>query len=218
MFRPVAEWPRYEPRVVPLPGGGRELFLYLIGREGAWEELHRVPLRVRGALGVDRGRVLPQLDLASVFSRPFPFTGGSKRTDWTVRACNGNGCGVWSSSNFLFNAPGANYVGTLSAGTAKVGSQVTFTVKLQNTAESNTELKWRLSPDACYEQTSAGTPYTAGAKNSATISTGQRAASLTVGIRNDQSCRGTARIETWVRDFNSSDAPYFKALDVNITL
>jgi len=63
VFRPVGEGLRYEPRVVPLPGGERELFLYRIGRDGTWEELHRVPLRVRGALGVDRGRVLPQLDL-----------------------------------------------------------------------------------------------------------------------------------------------------------
>jgi hypothetical protein len=146
-----------------------------------------------------------------------PFTGGGSRWSWSVRACNGNGCSPYVFTHFFFDAPGANYVSTQTNSPAKVNNQVHFTVALQRVADRNTTVMWRLSPDACFDQSSSGTPYQPGAKNSATIQAGQNSVQLTVRIRNQASCVTSGRLETWVRLLDSTSAPYYRTSDFSMT-
>jgi len=63
LFRPVPGGLRYGPSVLSLPAGERDLTVHLVRPDGAWEEVGRFPLRVRNAIGLDRGRVAPRMDL-----------------------------------------------------------------------------------------------------------------------------------------------------------
>lgn len=63
VFEPVPGGLRYSPSALPLPSGEAELVVYRVGPDESWEEIHRQPLRVRNALGFDRGRVEPRVDL-----------------------------------------------------------------------------------------------------------------------------------------------------------
>lgn len=62
LFHPAPGGLRYEPRIVALQAGEREMTVYLVRSSGEWEELRRFPLRVRSAAGYDRGRLSPGLD------------------------------------------------------------------------------------------------------------------------------------------------------------
>ena len=55
---------RYRPAGNRLPAGELEVTAYLISG-GRWQEVGRFPLKVRTRVGLDRGRILPSLDLTS---------------------------------------------------------------------------------------------------------------------------------------------------------
>jgi hypothetical protein len=146
-----------------------------------------------------------------------PFTGGGSRINWFVRACNANGCSTFAQSHFLFNAPGANYVQTLTNTAAKINDQVYFTITLQRPSEGTTNVQWRVTPENCIEYPAAPTRTLATSRQSVPITNGQRTAEVSVRVKNDGNCRVTGRLETWVRDYTSSSAPYYVTRNFTIT-
>lgn len=148
-----------------------------------------------------------------------PYAGGGTRINWFVRACNANGCSPFASSHFLFNAPGANYVTALTNTAAKINDQVHFTITLQRASEGTTTVQWRVTPENCIEYPAAPTRTRnlSTSRQSAPISSGQRSTQVSVRVKNDASCRVTGRLETWVRDFSSMEAPYYRTRDFTIT-
>ncbi len=55
---------RYRPTGTRLPPGDSDVTAYLVTAAG-WEEIGRFPLKVRSRLGLDRGRIAPNIDLTS---------------------------------------------------------------------------------------------------------------------------------------------------------
>jgi hypothetical protein len=66
LFRPSIDGREltYVPRAVRFRAGEHEVVVYRLGQGGAWEELMREPLRVRGALGLETLTISPVLDVS----------------------------------------------------------------------------------------------------------------------------------------------------------
>lgn len=64
LFRPTAPGRlTYDGRVVPLPSGEKEIAVYLVGTDGQWQEIARIPLKVLTPGGFQKAEVTPRLEL-----------------------------------------------------------------------------------------------------------------------------------------------------------
>ena len=55
---------RYRPTSARLPSGESEIVAYLVRGPSDWTEVGRFPLKVRGRMGLDQGRVAPTVDVS----------------------------------------------------------------------------------------------------------------------------------------------------------
>ncbi len=97
LFTPVAERLRYDGSAVPLPAGETEIVVALVGADGSWTEIGRLPLRVLtmfAGVAWESAELRPTLALgvqsqvASHASPPPDPASGVRDTfaDWTLRA------------------------------------------------------------------------------------------------------------------------------------
>ncbi len=108
LFTPVADRLRYDGGAVPLPTGQTEIVVALVGADGSWTEIGRVPLRVLtmfAGQAWESAELRPTLALgvqsqvaSHTSPRPDPSTGARETfADWTLRA---DGSGVLRRDDF----------------------------------------------------------------------------------------------------------------------
>lgn len=84
-----AEMVSYRPQPIRLPAGESEVAVFIVDSAGEWTEVGRHPLKVKGAIGLDRAVATPIADLSSAGmlgrGAPTPSTDRTTYQDLTAR-------------------------------------------------------------------------------------------------------------------------------------